>query len=51
MKTSAKLTAIQDILMDPDYRKTKEETKTSGMGIAYPGKTKIEQYSPKITKQ
>ncbi len=51
MKTSAKLTAIQDIKMDPEFQQKKKENASNGMGIAYPGKTKIEQYSSKTTKQ
>jgi len=53
MKTPAqiaKLVAIHDILMDPDYQRSKKQNLASGMGTATPGKSKISQYSPKKKK-
>jgi DNA-binding cell septation regulator SpoVG len=45
MKTSAKLTAIQDIQMDPDFQVHKIDGIIKGLGYAHPGYRDIEQHS------
>ena len=51
MKNSAKLTAIQDILMDAEYQESKKQGQISGMGVVTPGKTKFEQFVKTKKKQ
>jgi hypothetical protein len=45
MKISAKLTAIQDIMMDPDFQIHKNNGIIKGLGYAHPGYRNIEQHS------
>ena len=51
MKNSAKLQAIMDIRMDPEYREKKQQGIITGMGCAHPGYVKFESFAPKKHKK
>lgn len=51
MKNTAKLTAVQDILLDPDFISHRNDGIKRNMGYVHPSKSKIEQYSPKKPKK
>jgi hypothetical protein len=51
MKISAKLQAVQDIKMDPEFQQKEKENASNGMGIVRPGYTKFEQQLKKHSKK
>lgn len=51
MKISAKLQAVQDIKMDPEFQQKQKENALNGMGVVRPGYTKFEQQLKQSKKQ
>lgn len=45
MKLTAKLCAIQDILLDPDFQQHRNDGVNRNLGYAHPGKSTITQHS------
>jgi hypothetical protein len=51
LKPTAKFTAIQDILMDPEFQKHRKDGVERSMGYAHPGLATITAHAPKPKKR
>jgi hypothetical protein len=51
LKNSAKLQAVQDIKMDPEFQQKEKENALTGMGVVRPGYIRFEQQLKKHSKK